>query len=393
MPMKIAITSLYLPSGSKIGVGYQVHNLANELVRRGHTVTVFSQSGASVDSLYNVEVVPSGRRLRTFGFAWALRRYDFSKFDVLNAHGDDWFLWGCKRPRHIHTYHGSCLAEMLNAKDLTTKARMAMLAACEYNSLMLADERVAVSDNTRKYIPFIRHVIPCGVDLKTFSPGTEKSAEPTLLFVGTMHGRKRGAMLLDLFLKQIKPAIPTAQFWAVCENKIEGDGVHWFGRVPTDELIELYRKAWVFCLPSTYEGFGVPYIEAMATGTPVVASPNVGAVEVLQGGNCGMLASDDKLAKTLIETLTNESLRSRLRDAGLRRSKDFSWDTICAKYEALYLLSPSPGTPASGEPGRTGEGWRGGSAANRPAATNQTQPSSYPSPGVPGEGTGKAAAP
>jgi len=337
--MNIAITSLYLPAGSKIGVGYQVHNLANELIRRGHTVTVFSQCGRSDDTTYNVETVPSGRRLRTFGFAWALRRYDFSRFDVLNAHGDDWFLWGRRRPRHIHTYHGSCLAEMFHAKGLATRARMAALAVCEYNSLMLADERVAISENTRRYIPFIRHVIPCGVDLRAFSPGTKKSGVPTLLFVGTMHGRKRGAMLLDLFKRRIKPAVPNAEFWAVCETKVEGDGVRWFGRVPTAELTELYRTAWVFCLPSTYEGFGVPYIEAMASGTPVVASPNVGAVEVLESGRSGLLARDAELGQTLINTLTDAALRSRLTEAGIRRAGDFSWDTVCARYEAVYAGS------------------------------------------------------
>jgi glycosyltransferase involved in cell wall biosynthesis len=334
--LNIAITSLYLPSGSKIGVGYQVHNLANELVRRGHQVTVFSQSGAGEDSLYHVEVVESGKRLRTFGFAWGLRRYDFSRFDVLNAHGDDWFLWGRKRPRHVHTYHGSCFAEMLNARGVVTRARMGMLAACEYNSLLLADERVSVSANTRRYIPFIRHVIPCGVNLNTFAPGPTKSAKPSLLFVGTMHGRKRGAMLLDHFIRHIKPQVPDAEFWAVCETKVEGDGVRWFGRIPTNELAELFRTAWVFCLPSTYEGFGVPYVEAMSAGTPVVASPNVGAAEVTENGTSGLLANDADLAQTLVKVLKDGALRTQLREAGLRRCRDFSWDTVCARYEAVY---------------------------------------------------------
>jgi phosphatidyl-myo-inositol alpha-mannosyltransferase len=335
--MNIAITSLYLPSASKIGVGYQVHNLANELVLRGHSVTVFSPSPSSPDSRYQVEVVPPPRRLRTFGFAWALRRYDFSRFDVLNAHGDDWFLAGRRRPRHVHTYHGSCLAETLHAKGLVARARMAALAVCEYNSLLLADERVAISENTRRYIPFIRHVIPCGVDLRSFSPGpSAKSAAPSLLFVGTMHGRKRGAMLLDLFRKHIQPAVPNAEFWAVCENKVEGPGIRWFGRVPTPQLIELYRTAWVFCLPSTYEGFGVPYIEAMASGTPVVASANVGAVEVTQNGRSGLIAGDADLAATITSVLTDPALRQRLTEAGLVRARDFSWESVCARYEAVY---------------------------------------------------------
>lgn len=340
--MNIAITSLYLPSGSKIGVGYQVHALANALVGRGHRVTVFSQTGASPDTNYEVVVVPAGARLKTFGFAWDLRRYDFSRFDVLNAHGDDWFLWGCKRPRHVHTFHGSCLAETLHARGLTTKTRMAALALCEYSAAALADALVTVSANTRHYLPFVKQVIPCGVDLEAFSPGPEKSPAPSLLFVGTMHGRKRGAMLLDLFQREIRAKVPDAEFWAVCENAIEGPGVRWFGRVSAETLTDLYRRAWVFCLPSSYEGFGVPYIEAMASGTPVVASPNVGAREVTQEGRSGLVVRDDMLAATLTRVLTDAALRERLCAAGLERAQDFGWDRVCAQYEALYAGTSEP---------------------------------------------------
>jgi phosphatidylinositol alpha-mannosyltransferase len=333
--VNIAITSMYLPSGSKIGVGYVVHAFANELVRRGHQVTVYSQSGASPESLYEVIVVPSGKRLRTFGFAWNLRRYDFTQYDVLNAHGDDWFLWGKRRPRHVHTYHGSLLAEFLHARGFITKLRMAAMALCEFGSVFLADELVAVSSNTKRYIPGIRHVIPNGVDLTAFAPG-EKSSVPSLLFVGTMHGRKRGAMLLDLFQREIKPRVGDAEFWAVCEEKVEGPGVRWFGRVSNEKLAELYSQAWTFCLPSTYEGFGVPYIEAMASGTAVVATGNPGAREVTQEGKSGLICEDRDLARSISLLLTDAAHRERLAAAGLERARDFSWTRVCAEYEALY---------------------------------------------------------
>ncbi len=348
--MNIAITSLYLPSGSKIGVGYQVHALANSLVRRGHEVTVFSQTTASADTHYKVVVVPPKTRLKTFGFAWDLRRYDFRRFDVLNAHGDDWFLWGKSRPRHVHTFHGSCLAETLHARGLTAKTRMAVLALCEYSAAALADELVTVSANTQHYLPFVKKVIPCGVDLEAFSPGGEKSGVPSLLFVGTMHGRKRGAMLLDLFQKEVRSQVPNAEFWAVCENPIEGPGVRWFGRVPAETLTDLYRRAWAFCLPSTYEGFGVPYIEAMASGVPVVASPNVGAREVLQEGKSGLVVPDAELSAALVRVLTDDALRSEMRSAGLIRAQDFGWDRVCAQYEAVYAPSQAaPQPPIMGE--------------------------------------------
>lgn len=337
--MKIAMTSLYLPGGSKIGVGYQVHHMANQMVKRGHEVSVFSQCTAGEGALYRLERVEPRGRWRSFGFAWDLRREDFSEFDVLHAHGDDWFLWGRSRPRHVHTYHGSCLAESLHQGRMRERVRMLALAACEYGSLGLCDEAVGVSEGTRVFIPRIRHVIPNGVELLEFRPGSEKSAEPSILFVGTLRGRKRGDLLLKVFKEEVLPAFPDAVLWAVCDEPVRAEGVHWLGRVPTSVLSELYRKAWVYCLPSSYEGFGVPYIEAMASGTAVVATPNRGALEVLNRGTCGLVVHESRLGRGLVQILKDARLRRYLEQAGLRRAIDFSWERVCGLYEGLYEKS------------------------------------------------------
>jgi glycosyltransferase involved in cell wall biosynthesis len=341
--MKIAITSLYLPSGSKQGVGYVVHYLANELVKRGHDVTVFSQCGPSADSLYRVNFVQARARLATFGFAWDLRKIDFSGFDVLNAHGDDWFLWGTRRPHHIHTFHGSCWQEMKHSRRWNQKLRMAALAACELSAAYLADENTAVSSNTRRTVPRIKHIIPNGVSLETFAPvpENEKSAAPSIVFVGNLHGRKRGDLLLRVFREQIRPVLPDAQFWGVSLPPDEvrdpqESGEQWFWRIPLEQLRDLYSRAHVFCLPSSYEGFGVPYIEAMASGTPVVSSPNAGACEVTRDGRDGLLCRDEELGNTLLRVLQDQNLRTQLREAGLKRAQDFSWERVCAQYLALY---------------------------------------------------------
>lgn len=335
--MKIAMISLYLPSGSKIGSGYQAHYMASAMTRRGHRVTMFSPCVPTDGALYETVTMPVGERMRTFRFAWNLRRIDFSGFDVVHAHGDDYWLWGRNLPVHVRTMHGSCLAETLHVPGAGEKLRMAMLGVSEVLATVVADRTVCVSRNTRRYYPWVRDVIMNGVDVEAFRPQEERESAPTVLFVGTYHNRKRGKLLMDEFARAIRPALPNAQLWMVCDDAPVAPGVTVFGRVSLEKLAELYRRAWVFCLPSSYEGFGVPYIEAMASGTPVVATPNVGACEVLGNGRFGVIVAPRDLGKSLLRLLFDSSERERLRRVGLERTRDFDWNRIAGQYERIYV--------------------------------------------------------
>ena len=73
--------------------------------------------------------------------------------------------------------------------------------------------------------------------------------------------------------REVRPRVPDAEVWLVEPRRRRGAGRRAFGAVDEATLHELLRRAWVMCLPSAYEGFGRPYIEAMAAGTAVVASP------------------------------------------------------------------------------------------------------------------------
>jgi glycosyltransferase involved in cell wall biosynthesis len=216
---------------------------------------------------------------------------------------------------------------------------MLALATCEYGSTYLCDEQVAVSENTRSFISRIKHVIPNGVDLSRFSPTKDKEKTPTVLFVGTLRGRKRGKLLLDEFRQCVLKKVPGAVLWAVCDEPLDEPNVRWFGRVPDDVLAELYRRAWVFCLPSSYEGFGIPYIEAMASGTAVVSTPNAGAVEVLRKGKCGLIVQENRLGKGIAEILLDSKLRQFLETVGSNEAMGYSWDKVCVAYESLYSAS------------------------------------------------------
>lgn len=348
--MKIALNSFYLPSVDKIGVGYQAHYMANALARRGHAVTMFSPAPKCDDALYEHRQLDAGRRFRLHGFAAAMRRVDLSGFDVLHSHGEDHLLLFSKIRCHIRTVHGSGFEEAVNIPGLGQKARMLYIGLIEILSTAVADRTVAVSTNTTRFHPWIKRVIPNGVDTSAFYPGVKEST-PTLLFVGTYHNRKRGKWLMEVFDREVLPKVPNAKLWMVCSGAPAAPSVEVLGRLTTEELTDRYRRAWAFCLPSTYEGFGVPYIEAMASGTAVVTTPNPGSIEVLDHGKYGALVPDDQLGNSIVRLFTDSVERTRLEQIGLARAARYSWDVVAAEYEALYesVLSrrTDGGTPAT----------------------------------------------
>jgi len=345
-PLRIAMISYYLPSGSKIGVGYQVHELATELVRRGHAVDVFSECPPVPGAVYGHRRIVLSGSLRTFRFATHLRRVDFSSYDVLHAHGDDYWLWRRRVPRHVRTLHGSCFEEALRIKGFKERARMILLGFSELLASLVADETVTVSPGTRRWTPWVRGVIPNGVDTRRFRPRPEKRSEqPVLLFVGTWGGRKRGGELVRAFTDAVRPVMTEAELWMVTQDAPEdpGSGVRVLGRLSDEELTETYSRAWVFCLPSAYEGFGIPYVEAMASGLPVVATPNVGSRYVTREGNDGILCEVDELGGTLVDLMRDEVRMRELGDAGVKRAMAFSLDAVVSQYEALYRGAPGGG--------------------------------------------------
>ncbi len=331
--------SYYLPSGSKIGVGHQVDALARELVRRGHQVDLFSACPPVSGATYGHQRIELSGSLRTFRFATRLRRVDFSSYDVLHAHGDDYWMWRRRAGAHVRTLHGSCFDEAIHIRGTIQRLRMLLLGCSEVLATVVADAAVAVSPPTRRWTPWVSRVIPNGIDTSEFYPdATCLDPHPVVLFVGTWSGRKRGSLLARAFVDGVLPRIPEAELWMVSDD-IPSDhhpAVHALGRVDVQPLRSLYRQAWVFCLPSSYEGFGIPYAEAMASGLPVVATPNLGARYVTDDGRAGVLVDPGALGDELVRMLSDTRRREQMAVEGLRRSQDFSLQRVVDEYEQLY---------------------------------------------------------
>jgi phosphatidyl-myo-inositol alpha-mannosyltransferase len=335
--LKIALTSFYLPSESKIGVGWMAHRLANALVAAGHDVTMFSPCSESAEADYLHVQVPLDGKLRTFRWAWSMRHIDLSGFDALIAQGDNHLLRRRVTPVHIRTLHGSCFDEARFVHGAKEKLRMALLGITELIAAIRTPHVVGVSAASLRYFPWLHQVIPNGVDGTRFAVRADqpKESSPTILFVGTYEQRKRGRLLVEVFEREVRPAVPDARLWMVCGDAPEHHGVDVLGRLTDDELAERYRRAWLFCLPSTYEGFGVPYVEAMLSGTAVVATSNPGAREVLESGAVGVLTDDAHLGAELIALLTDHPRRDALAAAGLARRSRYDFATVAQQYVDL----------------------------------------------------------
>jgi len=100
------------------------------------------------------------------------------------------------------------------------------------------------------------------------------------------------------------------------------------------ELIRLYQQSWVYASPSTYEGFGLPYLEAMACGTAVVATPNPGSRELLLPDH-GVLASDHDFAAEVCRVLGDARARAEIEQRGLQRARQYSLDAMLDGYESF----------------------------------------------------------
>jgi glycosyltransferase involved in cell wall biosynthesis len=113
--------------------------------------------------------------------------------------------------------------------------------------------------------------------------------------------------------------------------------VRFLGYLPEETLAVMYRLAAVFVFPSLYEGFGLPPLEAMASGTPVVTS-NVSSLPEVAGDAALLIDPHDPgaIADGIERVLTDETLRRELRAKGLARAKQFSWESSVRRVREIY---------------------------------------------------------
>ncbi len=198
------------------------------------------------------------------------------------------------------------------------------------------------------------HIVPLGVDTELFKPAEHRVsgriiaiASADVPLKGVSHllhavARLRVSRNLDVQLvSKLEPNGPTEKL--IAELGIS-DIVHSSSGLSDEELAALLASAEVACIPSLYEGFSLPAVEAMASGTPIVAS-RAGALPEVVGddGSCARLvrpADVDELTAVLGELLDSPLERRKLGAAGRQRALDvFSWESVAAQTVSVYEMA------------------------------------------------------
>ncbi len=228
-----------------------------------------------------------------------------------------------------------------------------------------ADHIIAVSEHTRSDLIRLYRLPPHKISVvyeaadPRFVPQPAEAVadilrryglpERYLLFVGTIEPRKNLPRLLSAFERLYAQRLTDAlvivgkrgwlydDFFAALERSPARAAVLMPGFVPDDDLPALYTGAQALALPSLYEGFGLPALEAMATGTPVVCSDRASLPEIV--GDAGVLVNPldvDAISDGLRRVLCEPDLRSQLRERGLAQASRFSWDESARQTLAVY---------------------------------------------------------
>ena len=179
-------------------------------------------------------------------------------------------------------------------------------------------------------------VTPNGVD-PAFSPGDGGSRD-YVLAVGAIQPRKNQLAALDAARAVGLPLVVVGpEKDPGLARKLRERGATLRGYVEIEELAALYRGAACLVQASRYEGFGLPVLEAMASGTPVVTVRDEALLEVV--GDAAVVVADDALAEGVRKALAD---RDRLAAAGLERARSFSWRTAAERTVDVYREALGP---------------------------------------------------
>ena len=233
-------------------------------------------------------------------------------------------------------------------------------------SLRRADRVITISEHTKRDVVELCGVPPervtpillaadprfrpCAPDEVAAFKARRGLPDRFILYMGTLEPRKDVGTLVRAYAELRRSGVTDCDLvlaggrgWryepvlALIEELGLANYVHFPGFVPDAEQALWYSSAVIFAYPSLYEGFGLPLLESMACGTPVVASRSSSLPEVV--GEAGVLVSPSdphELSVALSELLASDERRARLCEAGLARARAFSWRRMAVETVQVY---------------------------------------------------------
>jgi glycosyltransferase involved in cell wall biosynthesis len=382
MPLRIVIDTRHLRD---FGIGTYIRNLLSALCRldadNRYILVAHPEDLAELSGLGpNFELAPYERRdtdpLDQLAFPWYLRHFSADLFHIpLNV------VSIAMPSPYVVTVHDMSSLLFDQQRTLRKNFRRYQFR----RGLLRAERVIAVSHATREDIeelfrvPSERISVVYNAPDPAFlqdSPTPEEVQRvleryqvdyPFLLYAGTIRPQKNIPRLIEAFavvrgrledhpvyrdLRLIIIGDEISRYpavrRAVIQTRVEAV-VRFLGFVPLETLKVFYKTASAFVFPSLYEGFGLPPLEAMACGTPVVTS-NVSSLPEV-AGDAAVLVNPENvfdIAAGIREVLTNASLRAELIERGRRRARQFSWErTACQVLEIYREVAAGRRAPAA----------------------------------------------
>jgi glycosyltransferase involved in cell wall biosynthesis len=285
------------------------------------------------------------------------------------VHAPD-FVLPPTRARTILTIHD---LSFLIYPQFAAQGMARYLSSAVPRSLRRADAILSDSSATSQDLERLLNIDPARVTLvypgvaPRFGPLPPQATEPVrrrlslperfVLFVSTLEPRKNLVRLIEAFAQVLQSTDPILQpairnlhlviggrrgwlyeeIFAAIERLHLNDRIRTLDFVDDNDLPALYNLAWVFAYPSIYEGFGLPALEALACGTPVLTANNSSLPEVV--GDAALLVPAEDvgaIATGLAQLVADETLRSRLRSAGPLRARRYSWEQAAQQVLSCY---------------------------------------------------------
>jgi glycosyltransferase involved in cell wall biosynthesis len=352
-PLRIGVNALYLIPGGVGGTEIYLRNLLRALAEidatNEYVLFINRETGRDLaPGQANFHIAGQAVRaaFRPARILWeqmvlplavAAQRIDV----LLNPGFTAPILCGCAQVTVFHDLQHKRHPEHFRWLDLLFW-RFLLFWSAHVSPALIADSAATRADLLHFYrLPDDKiRVIPLGVDPKFFEIAKARRPEPMLLSVSTLHPHKNLDRLLRAFavFHRAQPefrlviaglrGFDTANLEGLRQSLGLSDFVEFTGWIPREDLYALYARAFAFLYPSTFEGFGLPVLEALAAGVPTACSDIEPLASTAGDAALQFDPEDEKaLPDAMTRLVSDEGLRAQLAAAGPERAGQFSWET------------------------------------------------------------------